>query len=323
MRDHRGRQLGEDPLRLVARRGGHLRPVDSRLDDRERLDEQRLSGARRVVDDPRHARALGGANREHRATAALGEERLLQRVADVRRAGDARQLLTHPYAADRSSERSLPQQRRRGIAQVRAVVLDRTVDRPGERLERRRDDLEQLEQARRELGALPDDPPRLERDWIEREIARSSCGCSVPPRSARTAAPRGSAAPASVCCARPVEQGDRLGRQRLPVGDLCRIARRHERARRRRSVIRLGARCKALENRRQLERGQRLRVHAASVDPRRRRSTAAIGLPACSVRTSRPTSPASRSASTSATAQRLHELWDEVIDAERWSRGHR
>ena len=57
---HQRGQLGQDPLHLVAL--GHLQLADRvlGLDDRERLDEQRLPGSRRVVHDAGDGRAARG-----------------------------------------------------------------------------------------------------------------------------------------------------------------------------------------------------------------------------------------------------------------------
>ena len=105
-------ELAQDALGLLARLRRRLGQAVVQLDDGERLDEERLPGARRVVDDPRHLRTSGRANREHRPAPALGEERLLQRVVHTARARDARELVAEARAAVAQLGAQLAQQRR-------------------------------------------------------------------------------------------------------------------------------------------------------------------------------------------------------------------
>ena len=58
------RELAQDARHLLALRALGLPQPVRVLDDRERLDEQRLPGARAVVDDPGHARARRRSQRE-------------------------------------------------------------------------------------------------------------------------------------------------------------------------------------------------------------------------------------------------------------------
>ena len=231
-----GRQLAQDPLDLLALGAGGLGLAVVQLDDLERLDEERLARARRVVDDARHAAARARLHREHGPAAALGDEVLLQVLAQ---AGDARepaQLLGDalPAVAELAAQ---PAQERRGVvAQVGAVVLDAAADLLRERRERR------VDRGRRARAAAA--RARL----LASRAARARGRRRSPPRScaarrarARRRAPR--ARPASGRPATPraaarrlVEQRDRLGGQRLPARDLVGVGRRHERARELRAV---------------------------------------------------------------------------------------
>src|SRR5262249_36167274 len=66
-----GRKVAEDALDLLALRRGCFRLAVAELDDLERLDEERLPGAGRVVDDPLHTAPRARLEGEHRPPAAL------------------------------------------------------------------------------------------------------------------------------------------------------------------------------------------------------------------------------------------------------------
>ena len=66
-----GGEVAEDAFRLVALGRGCLGLAVVQLDDLERLDEERLPGAGRVVDDALHAPARRRLQCEHRPPAAL------------------------------------------------------------------------------------------------------------------------------------------------------------------------------------------------------------------------------------------------------------
>ena len=153
------RELAEDALDLLARVRRSLGQAVVQLDDGERLDEERLPGARRVVHHSRHLRTSRRANGEHGPAAALGEERLLQRVLHVARARDARELVAHARAAVAQLGAQLAQQRRRRVADIRPVLLDPAVDLVGEPAEARVDGLEERGEHR-----LAQDALRLEGD---------------------------------------------------------------------------------------------------------------------------------------------------------------
>ena len=118
------RELAQDPLDLLALGARRLGEPVVQLDDRERLDEERLPGAGRVVDDARHLAARGRLHREHRPPAPLGDEALLQELAELARPRDARELLGHALLAVAQLGAEPPKLRRGGVAQVGAVVRD-------------------------------------------------------------------------------------------------------------------------------------------------------------------------------------------------------
>ena len=128
VRRHEARELAENALDLLACIRSGFGQTVVQLDDCERLDEERLPGARGVVHDSRHLRTSRGTNREHRPAAALGEKRLLECVPNVARARDACQLVADPRSAVPQLGAQLAQKRRCGVADIRAVLLDPPVD---------------------------------------------------------------------------------------------------------------------------------------------------------------------------------------------------
>ena len=103
------------------------------LDELERLDEDRLAGVRDVVDDPRHAAARARAHGEDGPAAALGDEVLLQVVAQRRRAREPAQLLGGALLVVAQLLAQAAQLGRGRVAQPGAVRLDRAVDLLGDR----------------------------------------------------------------------------------------------------------------------------------------------------------------------------------------------
>ena len=80
-----GRQLVEDPLDLGGLGQLCLAPGIAELDGHERLDEERLPAAGRVVDDPLDAAPGIGPHRDHVAPVAEGDDRVLEGAAHVAR----------------------------------------------------------------------------------------------------------------------------------------------------------------------------------------------------------------------------------------------
>ena len=137
------RELADDPLDLFPLGARRLGELVVELDDCERLDEERLPGARRIVHDPRHLAACADLHGQHRPSAALGDECLLQEIAKRARAGELRQLLDCSVTSFAQLRAKLPQQRRCVVAQVGAVLLDGGVDRSCDGRERGIDRFEQ------------------------------------------------------------------------------------------------------------------------------------------------------------------------------------
>ena len=80
-----------------ARDGLRLEVVE--VDDVERLDEQRLAGVGGVVDDAGHAAPGARLHGEHGPAAALGDEILLQVLAEAARPDELLELLVHALSA--------------------------------------------------------------------------------------------------------------------------------------------------------------------------------------------------------------------------------
>ena len=72
-------QVAQDPLDLVPLLGFQAPDPVAGLDDRQRLDEQRLAARRLVVDDPLDPAALVGLDGQDVAAVPLGDDGVLQR----------------------------------------------------------------------------------------------------------------------------------------------------------------------------------------------------------------------------------------------------
>ncbi len=157
------RELGEDARDLVALVALELAQPVRQLDDRERLDEQRLPGVARVVDDPGHRAARARAHGDHRATAALGDEVLLQVRLEVGIRGQRAQ----PIAGAAPRGRELGAQRlqlgRGGVLDARRVQLQRALQHIHNACECLGDLGRALGQQGRRLGALGQVPADAER----------------------------------------------------------------------------------------------------------------------------------------------------------------
>ena len=160
-------------------------------------------------------------DREHGPAAALGDEVLLQVLADAALAHELLQPVGDalPPGAELAAE--LAQLRRGVVLQVGAVLLDGAVDRVGERLQRRVDRGRELAQQRRLL-------------LLERRAGAQRAGdrvADVPQRrGGQHPAARGErgdlpdvADPLERRLLGDVEQRDRLGGQRLPARHLARV----------------------------------------------------------------------------------------------------
>ena len=218
-----GRELPQDPLDLLTLRARRLRLAVGELDDVERLDEERLAGVGRIVNDPGHASAGARLDGQHGAAAAESDELLLQVLAELARADELLELVAHALPPGPELAAQLAELRRGVVAQVGAVLLDRSVDRLGHARERRVDCRRELaeERCRRlvESGAgaqragrgVGDAPQRL-----RRERAAEGGMRRLVPDVADLVERR---------LERLVQERDRLGRQRLPTRDLVRVGR--------------------------------------------------------------------------------------------------
>ena len=154
------RQLVEDAALLLVDGRLGLAPGVAQLDDHQRLDEQRLAAARRVVDDALDLGPRLGPDRDDVAAVAERHDRLLERAAELR--PDERvQPPPEPVVghADRGPERA--QAGRGGVEQ-----LARGVEAPGERAAQRGQrvqppaEVAQQRRAARRRGTWRGAPPR-------------------------------------------------------------------------------------------------------------------------------------------------------------------
>ncbi len=156
--DLRG-QGGEDARDLLALLARKLAQSVVLLDERERLDEQRLTRARGVVDDPRNRAPRIRANREHGPPAALGQELLLQVGTQAR--GHLPQSLGRPLARDRVLASQRAELRRGAVAD--ALLIDRLLDRERELVEGGRDRIRPRGEQRKLVTPARESAARLER----------------------------------------------------------------------------------------------------------------------------------------------------------------
>ena len=97
--DHH-RQLVEDPLDLGLLRHLGLAPGVAQLNGHDRLHEQRLAAAGRIVDDALHLAAGIGADRDHVSAAAQRDDGLLQRTGQLTRMHELVQARAKPFVGD-------------------------------------------------------------------------------------------------------------------------------------------------------------------------------------------------------------------------------
>ena len=171
------RELAQDPLDLLALGARRLGEAVVQLDDRERLDEQRLPGADESWTTP------GTLPRADALTASTGRpprsvtNRSCRNSRQLARAGDARRAPRSRAAAVAQLAAQAAQRGRGVVAQVGAVVLDARArsSRPATSSDGSTG-AEQLAKQRRERGRLPERAPRLEPDrdgrWRRAEVAR-------------------------------------------------------------------------------------------------------------------------------------------------------
>ena len=217
------------------------------------------------MDDPAHLPARARAHREDGPAAALGDEVLLEMLAEVGTAREAAELLRHPVPAVAQLPPEPPKERRGRVAQVRAVVLHAPRDALRQGREAGLHGLSQLVEERRRLGLLVQRRPGPER--------RGDRDRDVPQRArVEPSAERGMGRRVAdvldavqVGLVGAVEERDRLRREGLASRDLAGVRRGRERAGEVGSDRRGGRVRKPRRNRRELEHGERVPVHAASV----------------------------------------------------------
>ena len=193
-RDER-REVAEDPRHLVPL--GHLGLTQAVrvLDGRERLYEERLSRAGRVVDDPGHTPAGRRLQREHGTARPLRHEVVLEVLAQGGVARDLPEALGEAPAALAQLAPQAAQRRRGRVAQVRAVLLDRAADLLGDR----RPATASMPATSSARAGRSSRPASARRAATPARIVRATCVSvrvsRVPPRAASSAASVTSAAP--------------------------------------------------------------------------------------------------------------------------------
>ena len=185
------RQLVEDALDLRLLGGLRLAPRVAELDDDQRLDEQRLAAARRVVDDALDPALRLGPDRHHVAAVAERDDRLLEGVAELR--GDERvEAAAEPIEGDADGGAQAAEAGRGRVEQ-----LARRVERAGEGRADRRQRVElaaelALERPPR-VGEVRFRARRRHRGWTRRR--GTAAASRRPPRAARSIAGPMSRAP--------------------------------------------------------------------------------------------------------------------------------
>ena len=117
VRGHERGQLVEDAVHLRGLGDLRLPPGVAQLDHDERLDEQGLAAARRVVDDALDPRAGLGLDRHDVPAVAERDDRLLERAAQLR-ADERVQAPPQPVVGDPHGRAQPAQARRGGVEQL-------------------------------------------------------------------------------------------------------------------------------------------------------------------------------------------------------------
>ena len=159
---HERRQLVEDPRDLL--RLGHLRlaPGVAELDRDQRLDEQGLAAARRVVDDALDPAARLGLDRDDVAPVAQRDDRLLERAPELG-ADERVEPSAQPVVGDPDG-RPQPAEPRRG----RVEQLPDRVEAAGQRRAQGRQRVQVARQLAQERPAVVGEDRRQPRGRVER-----------------------------------------------------------------------------------------------------------------------------------------------------------
>ena len=198
------RQLVEDPRDLLRPRrpAPRARRCPSSTAD-QRLDEERLAAARRVVDDALDPRPGLGLDRHDVAAVAERDDRLLERAAQLR-ADERVQPPAQPVVGDADGRAQAAQPRRGRVEQ-----LPDRVEAARERAAQRRQRVQLAAELAQQRPALVGERRREARGRVERvgdleELARARAGRRGPPARwpARCRAPRRRRRPAARSAAR-------------------------------------------------------------------------------------------------------------------------
>jgi len=177
---HERGQLVEDPGNLLGLGDLGLAPGVAELDHDERLDEQGLAAARRVVDDALDPRPGLGLDRHHVAAVAERDDRLLEGIPKLR-PDQCVQASTQPIVGDADRGPEAPESRRGGVEQL----ADR-IEGAGQRRAQGRQGVQVLAERPEERAPLVGQARREPHGRIERGGDLEELGRLQP------AAPRGS-----------------------------------------------------------------------------------------------------------------------------------
>ena len=256
-------ELGEDARDLVALVAFELAQAVRQLDDRERLDEQRLAGVARVMDDARHGGAGARAHGDDGPAAALGDEVLLEMRLQVGIGSERAQPVAGPPARGRELGAQRFELRRGRVLDARRIQLERALEAVGDDCQRLRDLTRAGSQERYPLGPLLEVPAHAERG------ARGLGDRDEAVGAERSSASRVLGIRAHVVCARHprrplLHEHEGLGAERLACAHLAGVGRGQQRlgeraAGREGRVVR-----QPLLNRGELEHVERVTVHHAA-----------------------------------------------------------
>ena len=127
------RELGQDARDLVALVALELAQAVGELDDRERLDEQRLARVAGVVDDAGHGAARARAHGDDGPSAALGDEIFLQMGLEIGIRRERAQAVAGPPPRGRELGAQRLELGRGRVLDARRVELERALEPVGDR----------------------------------------------------------------------------------------------------------------------------------------------------------------------------------------------